>query len=314
MQTRTSVRRILAVAATLVGSIQLSQAQINVGEDNGITGSHASAFSGDGNVVAGDYSAAGGYLNNIDAAADYSFLGGGYDNWIFNYYSVIGGGSQNKIHSAAGFIGGGFNNNLLADALGGTIAGGNSNIVTHARATVGGGSTNIAAGAYSTIPGGRQAKTTKTGQFAIANGNFATPGDAQMSFYIFRGLTTDNNWKELFLDGVSERLTIPNNSSFLLEVQVIARGTTTENGMKGNFWHRWFYVENRAGDLVGEEMVFNPGSVGSDFQAVKAERPGILFDLDADSTLDAVTIKVNGEGGENVWWVVTVRTTELIRP
>jgi hypothetical protein len=310
MQTRKSVSRILAVVATLVGSLQLSNAQINVGGDNVITGSHASAFSGDGNVVAGDYSAAGGYLNNIDAAADYTFLGGGYDNWIYNYYSVIGGGSQNKIHCAGAFIGGGFGNSLLADALGGTIAGGNSNIVTHARATVGGGSTNIAAGAYSTIPGGRQAKTTKTGQFAYANGNFAAPGDAQMSVYIFRGVTTDNNWTELFLDGASERLTIPNNASFLCEILTVCRGTVTENGMRGNFTHDWFYVENRGGTLFGNYMEHGT----SLFRVEKFERPNIGAIAEANSTHDAVTIKVKGESGENVNFVVTVRTVELIKP
>jgi hypothetical protein len=341
----------------LIGSVQIGFCQLNYAE-NTISGTYSSAAGGVDNVVGGDYSTIGGgegnslaadrsfigsgYGNYVLSPAVYSIICGGYDNGIYDYYGFIGGGALNKVYSTNGTIVAGAGNVLATNALGSFIGAGYYNTISNAFGTVGGGYGNVAAAKDSTIPGGREAKTKRTGQFAMANGKFSAPGDAQMSVYIFRGVTTDANWTELFLDGSSERLGIPANASWLCDIQVVSRGTVTQNNMRGNYWRQEVAIENTGGTTVGSNLgnstLTSSAYVQSDYAlqgdpdyhnhfvyipqlsvqvtdaSASLARSGLAFSAAADNTHDALTISVKGNASETVHWVVTVRTTELIKP
>ena len=90
-------------------------------------------------------------------------------------------------------------------------------------ATISGGSGNIASGALSTVSGGGGALAINYGEDAYGSGTFATPGDAQLSNFIMRTLTTNAIQTELFLDGSSQRIILPDNTHMGCQIDIIAR-------------------------------------------------------------------------------------------
>jgi hypothetical protein len=110
------------------------------------------------NSVAGDFSVLGGGNNNSISAANYSTIGGGFDNRVqYNAGgSTIGGGFYNQVNIAAfyGTVAGGFNNGLGPSAAYASIIGGANNYAAGAESTLAGGDNNNAAGGHAVISGG----------------------------------------------------------------------------------------------------------------------------------------------------------------
>ncbi len=324
-------------AIALLASIQPGDAQINA-DFNTIGGIASSVAGGEGQVNNGNYSTIGGGTGNnilagvtesfigggidntIDAGGDWSIIGGGFNNYINAIFGTIGSANQSQIHSPYGTIGGGAVNVISTDSIFSTIGGGAFNSITKSNATIAGGISNIVAGKYSSIPGGRLAKTTKTGQFALANGSFASPGDAQMSMYVLKGTTTSETPAELFLDGVGERLGLPNNSTWLCDIQIIGRGPTTTQGFKAVGQRHQVIVENNGGTM-SLDYVYWLGHVSNfPFDVVEgadlaSRNPNLLgIAIGTNGTQDALTITVTGKASQTVHWVAVVRTVELTTP
>jgi hypothetical protein len=255
----------------------------------------------------------GGWQNEIVGNNDFgwgnsgSTIAGGVDNLIglntAGGHSTIAGGAENTVaytyaQGTGGSIGGG-ESNLVKGTLA-TIAGGSLNTAVGPGAAIGGGAGNSAGSQYATIPGGYQARSSSYGQFAHASGQFQDAGDAQTSVYVCRGTTTNAVQTELFLDGLAQRITVPTNSTWALDILVSGRAS---NGNSAAYQLRCA-IKNNAG--VISFLPGGPGAfvLGEDVASWDAT-------VVTDSPDQAVVVKVAGAAATSIRWVATVRTVEV---
>jgi hypothetical protein len=274
------------------------------GESNHIAESILGSIVGGGEnfvAVTGSATIGGGSGNQI-AQSECATIGGGYYNTIlsvpYGEDSTISGGSSNTIHfSSASTIGGGSDNQIGGSDA--TIAGGSENRVSAAGATVGGGQANSAARPYATIPGGTQAYASSYGQVAYASGAFAQPGDAQTSVYVLRGYTTNAIESELFLDGLSERMSVPTNTTWGYDILITGR---TTGGVSAFYVIRGM-VENNGGTiaLIGTPI--------KDFTREDVSSWDTFVDVDKPS--QSLVVRAMGSTGTHIRWVASVRTVEV---
>ncbi|HEY0915657.1 MAG TPA: hypothetical protein VGE22_12370 [Solimonas sp.] len=244
----------------------------------------------------------GGRFNIIDAAtnARYNVIVGGDSNEAWGMYNAVGGGSTNKAGTSSGSI------------TYGVIGGGLANQVTAANAAaVLGGHTNAAAGDYSSVTGGRETSTTTTYARAhghqavgrhlagdtIANGAFATPGDAQTSVVVRKLQTTDAT------QGSMTTITLPNDSAYLFSALVVARRADADGESAG---YRIEGVIDR-GSTAGSTAF-----VGTPAVTVIAEDTSawdVVVALNTGS--GGFQIRVTGENGKTINWVARVTLVEV---
>lgn len=315
-----------------------NSATISGGEGNTANDDWVTIGGGQYNSASGDYTTiAGGHLNAI--TGNYATIGGGYRNRTNAITATIGGGEYisvtGKAATVAGgswitatgnyaTVGGGWHNKASgygatvsgggmplyapggAEALGNiasgdlsTVGGGSLNTASGDYATVGGGYVNTASGDYSTVPGGSGAAASRYGQMAYANGIFADLGDAQTSLYVLRNTTTDATPKDLFLDGLSQRLTIATDRTLTFDILVVARSS----GGASAGYHIQGVIENTGGttDFVG------PAPVAT---VLAEDIPAWGVVVVADNANDALVIRVTGSA-TTVRWVATIRTAEV---
>ena len=146
------------------------------------------------------------------------------------------------------------------------------------------------------------------GEQAYASGAFQYPGDAQASVYLLRGVSTgivdqlkQAGWAELFLDGASERITVPEGRSLTFDILVVARdGSGTSFGCRIEG-----VIENEGGTTQ-----FVGGGPANTFLG----RDDLAWDIRAvaDDTNDALIVEVQGAVGAR--WVASVRTVEVSMP
>jgi hypothetical protein len=264
---------------------------------------------GQSNLVGGAYGIiAGGFNNSVYGT--HSFLGSGADNTITPNapYSFIGSGHNNQVADQYTFIAGGSFNQIDAGAYGSSILGGRNHAIQSGsyRSSIGGGENNLISSnaPLSFIPGGRTARTTCWGQMAHAAGGFALNGDAQASQYVVRGQTTTTNFTELFLDGASRRMVVPNNGLWSFEVVVAGKDNQTW-GLGAGFKFEGVIMNNN-------------GTVEFLGTPIKTALGANYFFLDAtivaDNANDALVVKAKGGAvSPDVFrWVAVVRTTEVI--
>jgi len=275
----------------------------------GGTASHA-------HTVADDYGTiGGGYENRIGLGGSttdqpYATIGGGYKNTASQQSTTVGGGWQNTASANAATVSGGADNTASGaySTIGGggsntasggnaTIGGGVYNQVTGSwDATVGGGYGNIASGQGSTVPGGIQARAADYGQMAYASGQFANAGDAQTSVYVVRGTTSDDEWHNLFLDGSGYRILVRSGHTMAFDILVVGR---TQGG-KSNGYYINGVVENVGGTLTEWHSV----------STLREDDTGWEVNVETDAG-GALHVQVNGDTGDTVRWVATVRTVEV---
>jgi hypothetical protein len=333
MKTKVSLSRsiglfvvtLVFVAQSTSSAADVTGDRLNIGAGHSLTGTDSSIAGGFTNRINADYATiAGGYSNTNTSSA--GFIGGGQDNSVsVGIFPTIAGGYANRVTGSFSFIGGGEANLISGDDS--TIGSGYANLITNAYTVVAGGYGNIGGGYisvvgggfyntnnavsgtisggggnrttgdYSTIAGGLQANAPLYGQSARASGAFAVPGDAQASEYILRRTVTTTNATELFLDGTTNRMTIPSGATWAFEALVVARGGTNSAGyqVKG-------VIENNSGTtaLVGSATTTTLGEDISSWNATAL----------ADNTFDALVISVTNDASTNRW-VATVRTTEV---
>jgi trimeric autotransporter adhesin len=138
-----------------------------------IAGGGAGGF-GFSNRVSDSYSfIGGGYDNWVLPGGDYAVIGGGFRNWAGGRQTTLGGGSNNEVRGVSSTVGGGeentiegggqfntiaggFRNHIPTNAIGATISGGVGHVMEATDAVISGGQDNsVTAGAtHATVGGG----------------------------------------------------------------------------------------------------------------------------------------------------------------
>jgi hypothetical protein len=142
------------------------------------------------------------------------------------------------------------------------------------------------------------------GMKAFANGQFSTtPGSAQHGIYVLRNETTDNTLTELFINGTSEKIVMPNNSVFTFDILVAARRTDATGGGAA---YRFVGVARK--DATAGSITF----IGTPSKTVIGET-NAAWDaaVSVDTVNGAFRVRVTGENAKTIRWVATVTTTEV---
>lgn len=260
------------------------------------------------------------------ASGNQSFIGSGNDNSIgaLSQSSTIVAGQNNSIpKSTSSFIGAGDNNVITEDintnattesaivagtdntitTQGAFIGAGQANQVSGFNGVVVGGFSNILTGDYSSSPGGLESKSVNYAQHVHSSGHFSIEGDAQgtIQMVLRREIdhSTNTGWQDLYLDGTSELITIPTDSTWSVEI-LLSAGTTG--------------LTDRANYKIIGAVANIGGTTQIDAQTVTA-----IFETDAAWNVQlAVTgsnllIQVtDGADAALIRWVATIRTSELI--
>jgi hypothetical protein len=132
-----------------------------------------------------------------------------------------------------------------------------------------------------------------------ASGFFAATGDAQSFEQTARQKTTTNTATELFLDGASERMTIPSGKAMHATVNIIG---IKSDGSATAVYLRQVAIRNVAGTT---SLVGSVNTIGSDTAA------GTSISITADDTNDALKIEVTGITSETWRWVARVEGVEV---
>lgn len=165
------------------------------------------------------------------------------------------------------------------------------------------GSFNVASADWSTVIGSGAIAQLK-GEFAHANGVFASTGDAQRSEILVRGTTNNATPQNLFIDGAAGTLPIvlQNNSTVGVVVSLAARdGAGNSN----------FYVLE--GLFKRDANAASTTLVGSVTKRIIAEEIAAGdADLVADTTNGALAVQVTGTISATIKWVASVRMTRVM--
>jgi len=288
---------------------------------------------GCGNTATSFYSTVSGGYCNI-ASGFSSIIGGGVGNTASGNRSTVSGGRCNTASGYNSTVGGGYNNTASSLVTGNTVSGGTSNTASgFTNATVGGGGGNIASSAYSTVAGGAYntasgscstvggggyntasatissvsggwyAKATKYGEVAHAAGRFAAAGDAQHTVLVARDSTTDATANQvLFLNGSSERLTIPAETTWMFTIKLAAHNDTDNDGG----W--WFF---RGG--IRRDASNNTSLIGTVFEEYSKDSniSSATASVVADDTNEALEIRVTGVASKDIRWVAVVDISQV---
>jgi hypothetical protein len=255
---------------------------ISGGRNNTATSNNSTIGGGANNVAnnsssgnEGNQTIAGGIYNT--ASADHTTIGGGLYNTSSHDAATVSGGSNNTASGAASTVGGGYQNQ----------AGGE-------KATIAGGDNNQATGDFSTVPGGIYASADKYGQMAYASGQFSNTGDAQTSLFVVRNQTTDNSTPYLYLNGSSQSMTLPANTTWLFKAYVVGRNADGS--------------ANSAGYKI-EGLIDDSGLITSTTTTISAPLGWTAPSAVLNS--GALCIRVAGIAGLTIRWVARVEVIEV---
>jgi len=174
-------------------------------------------------------------------------------------------------------------------------------IATGANAVaIGSGSSATATNTFATGDG---SSARIEGMKAFANGQFSTSGDAQHGVYVLRNITTNNTLTELFLDGISSQIIVPNNSVFTFDILLAARRTDATGGGAA-----YRFIGAARKDATSGSVTF----IGTPSKTVVGETNN-AWDaaVSVDNTTGAFRVRVTGENAKTIRWVATVQTTEV---
>ena len=147
---------------------------------------------------------------------------------------------------------------------------------------------------------GYRSKSQDGGQFAYASGYFAAAGDAQTSVYVLRNTTTSATQTELFADGSSADISVPNDSTIMFKASVVARRTDADNESAAYILEGCVDNNNGTTALVG--------SLGTK-TILSEDRTNWDVTITADNTNNGINVLVTGEASKNIRWVAKVEIT-----
>lgn len=287
---------------------------ISGGTNNLISATGGTISGGYSHTVTGTQGTVAGGLSN-DATGSISTVGGGQNNTASGSNSSVAGGSGNTASGAQATVGGGLNNS--ATNLTATVAGGSGSSASNQYASVGGGLTTVASGIGATVPGGREntalgnysvttgrgAATTMEGQRSHASGVFAVQGDAQLSEFVARNTSTDAVAKELYLQGTGSRLTLPDDSTWFFEINVVARRTDVDGESAA---YKYTGCVDRGATASTTAFV---GTVVETVVAEDNAAWGVAVTVGtSDGTL---RVTATGEAAKNIRWVAYTRIVSV---
>ena len=136
-----------------------------------------------------------------------------------------------------------------------------------------------------------------TGKVSIGNTNNSS---IDHTMYILYGTTTDSTLTELFLDAVSSRITLDNNTTMMFEADIVGRDST---GAK----HCAFKLSGVIDNTNGSTILIN--NVSETIVAETVEAWNAV--AQADDTNDTLVIKVTGEGATTIKWTAFVKTISI---
>ncbi len=144
------------------------------------------------------------------------------------------------------------------------------------------------------------------GSKAIANGRFATDGDAQQQVFVLRTQTTNATITEMFLDGTggTQRIVLPNNSSFTFDILVAARRTDATGGAAG-----YRLVGMIKKDTTAASTVFVGGTPSKTIVG-ETDSPWDVT-IAADTVNGALKLSATGQAAKTIRWVAVVTATRV---
>lgn len=161
------------------------------------------------------------------------------------------------------------------------------------------------AAAHGSIAFGDQSLTRLPGSMVQASGRFASTGDAQAGRYVLRTHTINGLPTEMFIDGTggSERLALPDDSTWTYKVTVVGHRTDGQDG------HAGYTVEGVVYRMSGANTT---ALLGSPIKNIIAESD-VPWDVNisTDGTAGALKITVTGQAGKVIRWVALVETVEI---
>jgi hypothetical protein len=153
---------------------------------------------------------------------------------------------------------------------------------------------------------GRDAKSDRRSMYSFSGSNFSDVGDSQYVKFLLSNKTTNNTATELFLDGVSARLTIPSGKIFEFSIRIVgikSDGTdqislSTDSALIPLY--PFGYIKNVS--LTTTALIQN---------ATKTRADGVGWAVSADDPNDSLKIAVTGKTGETWRWTAIVEGVEL---
>lgn len=152
---------------------------------------------------------------------------------------------------------------------------------------------------------GDQSLVRIPGTMVVAHGRFGNTGDAQRGTYILRTHTVSAMWTEAFLDGTagSQRLVLPDDSTWTFEVMITGHRTDADDGHAG---YKALGVIYRQAGAATTTLQGNPSK-----QVISESNPQWDINIEADSLNGSLKISVKGEVGKIIRWVAAVTTVEV---
>lgn len=146
---------------------------------------------------------------------------------------------------------------------------------------------------------GTTGKTIQNSNVAIDDlGNVERVDSSNVTFglYALKNATTDNTQTELFLNGTSGTLTIPNNSTVGFKIKVVARRTdaTNESAM--------FRIDG----VIDRQVGAGSTALVDDVEIVETKDSPWVVDVIADTTAGGISILVTGENAKDINWTAFV--------
>lgn len=271
----------------------------------------------------GHYSSIGGGNLNT-AVANFSRVGGGHRNTIdgeaadregASLYSFIGCGRHNELKDAtnSAILGGTTNTIKGSNLVNSFVIGSNSNVTASDAIAIGvqhavESNRSVAIGyqndtsAIHSLSLGYRSDTTRYGEIGHAAGFFSARGDSKTSILTSRNSTSTASQTELFLDGTSERIVIPANSSCNFVIYIVGQESAAATGNAGSY-----KIEGTIKRLANTTSL-----VGSITTTTFGEDDASWsVTAEADDTNEALVIKVTGAASTNIRWVATTLLTQV---
>ena len=283
------------------------------GNGNDATGATSAICGGSYNDATGTSSFVGGGASN-DASASHSTIAGGNNNTASQQYCFIGGGNGNTASGGTRITICGGDGNTASGGSRSFIGGGESNTVSADYTTISGGMDNVADAPYSTIVGGRRGDTRGTrGKIVFpactdpVDSN--TTGATQAALLVVGANTTDATTTTLRSDAASASATnqcvLENGGSlYAFTITVVGRETSTGHYASIKFEGVIDKKDSSSNVTIRTtptKTVLATNGDGSNWDAA----------VDADTTNQALRVKVTGEASTTIKWVAKIDTIEL---
>ena len=138
-------------------------------------------------------------------------------------------------------------------------------------------------------------------QLIFSNGSFSTKGDAQTSLFILRGESFNDSLTELYLDGISAKLVLKNNTSYFFNVKLLGRdniGNTVAMVVDG--------AAKRGANASTVKLIGSPHT-----RLINDEIGVGEMKFDVNIANGSLKFYIVGKNSTNIRWIARVELSEL---